>query len=485
MAYEHGISIQENATSVTPPAQNLGGVQVVVGIAPVHLAEKPFGATNIPILANTLADAERTLGYSEDFDSFTICESIFASFKFATVGPVVFINVLDPTIHKTAVTDGSLSFQKGIAVIDDEGVLLDTVTLKSNDGTTTYEKDVDYTISFNDANKPVITALSSGKIGNATAGKASYDKVDPSKVTKADIIGGYDSASGKYKGLELVREVFPRLGVVPGLLLAPGFSQYPDVYSVLVAKSKKINDSFSADVAADIDTTEATRYEDVATWKNDNGYTSEKSVALWPKVKVGTMVLHYSSIYAAVLKALDAETEDVPAQSPSNKTFSISGTCLADGTEIYLDKPQANHLNGNGIVTAINWGGWRIWGNNTAAYPAITDPKDRFINLRRLMNWWGNSFILTYFQEVDDLTDTRLIENVVDSENIRSNGYVAAGYIAGASIEFREDMNPVTDILNGTIKFITKIGGKTPAENIVNILEFDPTFMANSLFGGE
>jgi uncharacterized protein len=77
-----------------------------------------------------------------------------------------------------------------------------------------------------------------------------------------------------------------------------------------------------------------------------------------------------------------------------------------------------------------------------------------------------------------------LIESVVDSENLRANGYKARGQIAGASIEFRKDMNPETDILNGKITFIQKIAAFPPAENIVNILEFDPNILTNALFGG-
>lgn len=484
MAYEHGTNIRENQTSVTPPVQNIGGVLVVAGVAPIHLAADPYAVTNVPILANTFGEAESKLGYSENYSKYTICEAMYAALQFASIGPVVFINVLDPTVHKTAVTDAALVISKGAAVINDEGVLLSSVKIKSSDGTKTFAKDVDYTISFNAADKPAITVLTGGTIGSASAAKVTYDKVDATKVTKADIIGGYDNAAGKYKGLELLQQVYPRLGVIPGLLIAPGFSQYPDVYAVMVAKVQKINGSFNADIAADVDSTTVAKYEDVPTWKNDNGYTNSRSVALWPKVKVGTKVLHASSIYAASLKALDATTEDVPAKSPSNKTVAISGTCLANGTEVYLDPVQANYLNGQGIVTFINWGGWRVWGNNTAAYPGTTDPKDRYINLRRIMNWWGNSFVVTFWNDVDDLTSTRLIESIVDSENIRANGLVAAGYIAGASIEFREEDNPQNDILNGKIQFLTKIGGYTPAEQIVNTLEFDPTFMVNSLFGG-
>ncbi|WP_260288451.1 phage tail sheath family protein [Peribacillus aracenensis] len=485
MVYEHGITIQENATSVTPPIQTSSGVQVVIGTAPIHLALDPNAAVNKPILASTWDQAVKSLGYSENFKSYSLCESMFASFKLFQVSPVVFINVLDPSVHKTAVTDQSVSFTKGSGIIEAEGVLLSSVELINEDGTKTFVKNTDYTLAFNKNNKPEISVIPSGAIGVTESLKVSFDKVDPTKVTKDDIIGGYDAVTGKYSGAELIRQVFPMFSLIPGLLLAPGWSHFPEIGLILDAKGRKINGNFNCMNVLDIDSSIVKKYEDVAAWKANNSYTSEKSIALWPKVKVGNLILSYSAVMAASIAHIDASNEDVPFVSPSNKRLPISGTVLADGTEVYLEQTQANSLNGSGIVTAINWSGWRSWGNNTAAYPNTTDPKDRFIAIRRMFDWWGNTFIQAYFDRVDDPLNFRLIESVVDSENLRANGYQAKGQIAGASIEFSEELNSQSDILAGKITFIQKIAAFTPAEHIVNILEFDPTMLTNSIFGGE
>ena len=101
-----------------------------------------------------------------------------------------------------------------------------------------------------------------------------------------------------------------------------------------------------------------------------------------------------------------------------------------------------------------------------------------------MFDWWGNSFILTYFQKVDDPLNFRLIESVVDSENIRANGYKARFQIADARIEFVPEENPQTDLLNGTIKFNQYLTPFPPAETIINTLEFDPQALADSLTGG-
>lgn len=135
-------------------------------------------------------------------------------------------------------------------------------------------------------------------------------------------------------------------------------------------------------------------------------------------------------------------------------------------------------------MTAINVNGWRTWGNNTAAYPATTDPKDRWFCCRRFFSWWGNSFILTYFQRVDDPANYRLIESIVDSENIRGNSYVSQGKCAGARIVFEEKDNPITDVLNGKIQFHQYLAPYAPAEDILNVLEFDPDMLAAAINGG-
>ena len=67
-------------------------------------------------------------------------------------------------------------------------------------------------------------------------------------------------------------------------------------------------------------------------------------------------------------------------------------SCVTDdGREVDLGLETANYLNGQGIVTALNWtGGWRAWGNRTGAYPDNTDVKDKFISVRRIfMHYQG------------------------------------------------------------------------------------------------
>ena len=75
----------------------------------------------------------------------------------------------------------------------------------------------------------------------------------------------------------------------------------------------------------------------------------------------------------------------------------------------------------------------------------------------------------------------RLIENIVDSANIAGNGYVARGYRAAYRVEYLEEENPATDILNGKITFHLYLAPYTPAEDIEAILEFDTDALVAAL----
>ena len=154
---------------------------------------------------------------------------------------------------------------------------------------------------------------------------------------------------------------------------------------------------------------------------------------------------------------------------------------LADGTEVMLDFEQANEINASGVVTAINRRGYYSWGNNTAAYPGTMDPVKRWINIRRFFTWWSNNFVNSFLDRVDDLANMRLVECVVDEENIRCNGYVANGYCAGASVEYNPEK---TDILNGKIVLKQKLTPYPPAETIINEVEYDVNELI-AVMGGE
>lgn len=485
MAYKHGVYNAEQATSLTTPIQRSAALQVIFGTAPIHLAKNPAEAANTPKLCYSFAECQAAVGYSDNFKDFTICQSVDACFRVFNVAPIILVNVLDPTktAHTKKNVETECSVASGQAVYPVRYVLLDTLNVKN--GATELVQNTDYTAAHDDDGNVVITLISEGG-KSASALTVASTSLNPAGVTKEDLVGGISADTGKETGMELVRQIYPKFGLVPGLLLAPGWSQDPVVAAALQAKVESINGVYNCNCLLDLPTkgeNAARTYSEVKTAKEKLG-ASTHGAALWPMVAVGKKKYYYSAVFAALQAYTDANNGDVP-ENASNKDLRITATVLADGTEIMLDQEQGNLLNGQGVITAINANGFKSWGNNTCAYPSTTDPKDRWLQVRRFFDWDGNNFIMTYFQKVDKPGNRCLIQSIVDSQNIIGNGYVARGYCAGYRVEFRDDENPITNLMDGHLTVHTFMAPYIPAEFIENIREYDTDALEAALSGGE
>lgn len=241
MSNKHGVFVREEATALTVPQESSAGLQVVIGTAPVNVLDDPASAVNVPILANSAPEAMEALGYSSDFKNYTLCQTMYVTSNLYQVSPVVYINVLDPEKHKKAMEAKEASVSSLQATVQQSGILKEGLVVKN--GETTLTEKEDYVLSFDSDGYLVVTLLAAGSAAEATSLTVSGNMIDPSSVTKEDIIGAYDASTGKETGMEVIRKVYPKLGVVPGILIAPGWSQEPEVGIALSAKAANINGS--------------------------------------------------------------------------------------------------------------------------------------------------------------------------------------------------------------------------------------------------
>lgn len=483
MAYAHGVKVREQKTSLATPIEGVAGVQVVFGTAPINLVKEPSKAVNKLVLCKSIIDAMTAFGYSSDYENYTLCQSMDANFRLYSNAPVVFCNVLDPAKHTADVEATECAVIKGQAVLKVEGVLINTVTVKAGD--TPLVIDTDYIASFDD-NGHVCISLTSDSAGNeANTLTVTATKLDPSKVTANDIIGGYDAVAGTETGLELIKRVFPMFDIPVGLIVAPGWSHIGSVAAVMQAKCNEINGAFKCECLIDIPAVTMKTTDGIIQDKEDLILTSPHAFSAYPMTNVTGKVMYYSAVLAAMYCSYDHENGDVPARKVSNIPLNVSGACLKDGTEVNFDQLEANELNAAGIITITRINGLRAWGNNSCAYPMNKDPKDRWITVRRMFTWLANTFITNFFEKVDDPTDFRLIESVVDDWNVFCSTLVANGNLAASSMEYNVDENPIENILNGKIVFHQRTAVFTPAEEIENVLEFDPNMLSQALNGGE
>lgn len=312
--------------------------------------------------------------------------------------------------------------------------------------------------------------------------KGDDNKPDVSKVTADDIIGGIDSQTHLRRGLELVEEVFPRFGQVPGQILAPRFSGDEAVALVIGAKCLNINGHFKCTGIVDIPNS-VKHFTEAPAWVKDNNLTDPNLIMFFGQPLFGDVPEAGSSHLAGVISLRDHENEGIPFWSPSNKRMLANGISHA-GKPFYLGPSEGAYLNGQGIVSCLNFiGGMVAWGNRTAAYPGVTDVKDTFIPIRRMFNFCANTLVTTAWQFLDrPVMRRRLIETVCDTFNVWLNGLAAREYIHGGRVEFLAGDNPTTDLMDGIARFHLYWTPPSPAREIDFILEYDPGYLSN-LFG--
>ncbi|MER2153610.1 MAG: phage tail sheath family protein [Solibacillus sp.] len=472
MAFRHGVSVFETPTGVSAPTVATSTLQVIVGTAPINTA-KDLSSINKPVLVYSKDEAIQAFGSSTDFEKYTLSEAIFVNFDLVAVAPLVLINVLDPARHKKSET-AEANVENKVATINKEGILLPNLVVKPSIAGDALIENQDYVVSFDDKGHIAIAAIAGGAMASLTSVHVTYDVLDPTMVTNADIIGGTDVDTGTKKGLELVNEVFPRYGLVPGQIIVPKYSSIPTIAAVLRAKSQTINSYFKAFTPLDVDTNTVKKYTDVTQWKNDNGYTGTKEVPLWPKGSMDGVQFHLSTLIGARIAKLSSENHDAPHVSPSNKSIPVNAAVLADGTQVALGPDEAEYLNSQGITTILNFiAGHKIWGNRTGAFPFNTDVKDTFISTRMTHNWISNTIVLTAWTYLDDPTNRRLIDQIVSTFNMWFNGLTTDGILLGGRVEYLANLNPPEQLASGKVVFKVYVAEPTPAEDLTFDIEVD------------
>jgi phage tail sheath protein FI len=461
-------------------------MNVVFGAAPIHLRKDSAGYVNVPRIYNRYEDAVEELGYSDDWATYDICEHMDALFVEFGMFPVVYVNVYDPEIGKTPLTPKTVTLVNGIVDTGEE-LIAWSIVVKDSAGTITYVEGTDYLLSHSKTNTTIITRLATGTIPAAdSALLLSGDTPGAATITSAEIIGGIDVDTGKKSGLEVIEDVFPATARVPGVIICPKFSSDPLVASVMEAKSESINGCFACTCLIDVDTATVLKAQDVNAWKNQNNIVFPRQELLFGNpALVGVTqrkVFHFASQQGPLIQWTDTyRGNGLPYCSPSNKNLKMNALLLADQTtEIDMNLLDANMLNSQGVVTALNWiGGWRSWGNRTACYPGVTDVKDMFIPVRRTFDYVGNTIVLTIWQKVDEPGNRRLIDAVVNSLQLWLDGLTNQEALLGARIEFRHDENPTTEILNGHYVFHVYIAVPTPAEWLDFRIEYWVPYIQN------
>lgn len=463
--YKHGAYGLLGA-SVAQSALQVDTTTVYIGRAPVNLIfdykSKNLVNTIIKVIDDT--SATQKLGYCEDWASFDLCEPVAAHFKNrnGNIGPVFFINVLDPDIHrKVEQTKKNIAFLNGRAEFKSDKIILDTFVIADK------TKDVDYSLDYNyTKNTVMVKSLKTDEPLKDTVEVAFYE-VAPQMATKDDIIGGV-SAGGEYSGIGVIDKMYEKTARVTNLIVCPGFSHIPAVYSAMVEKSDKLNGHWHAFSLVDIPVVDGDKKIDTIdaaiNWKREKGYNSERSKPCWPQfVDATTEKIYHASVMAAVeYMRQDNINNGIPGDTCSNKPIPITGLYFGEGSKNQgYDQQTANELTQEGIMTAVFWENeWVLWGGHTGEYKYGVDNEPRCIfdtYIRMLFH------IINMFQKRQGKTiakgfNLQQKDTILRHEQGELDDYVAKGFLLpGAKIEFLASENSTSDMVNGDFMFNTPV----------------------------
>ena len=479
--YKHGAYglIEDSGNRMS--AQSASAI-VVVGTAPVNqvaLGEGETYAVNRPILVRNIAEAKAVFGYSDDWASFTLCEAMHYFFEVKGVGPLILINVLDPTkaAHKaaTATSVSKAPVNNIVTLTGMEKAILDSITVTA--GSTAKTKGTDYTVAYNSAKQTVvITGITDLGTDALTIG---YTDIKPSGVTSADVIGASDGL-GTNTGLYAVKSVYQATGIVPAYLMAPGFSGTPAIHSAMYAVSKKVSGHWDMWMFADlplIDNETAITLDTAATWKAANGYTKENESVYFPMV-LGTdkKQYHLSVLAAANFLELLINNDGIPYHSPSNTDAPIiQNIWLGAGTEgrMYDDEIVNNKLNAHGINSAAYVGQrWAIWGAHAADYDTDTGDAVNVSETNRMMLYYiSNDFQQRRTINVDKPMTMNDIASIVAEEQMRLDGLKASGaLIFGEASVSSSSYVENSDVIKGDYAFDFRVTATPLAKSLTAVV---------------
>lgn len=473
--YLHGAYGQINsvASRVSDESQS---VIVYVGTAPVHTVAGGTQNVNVPVLINSIAEARKYFGYSEDWAAYTLCEAMHVHLENKGIGPVVFINVLDPAKHKAAEKiTVSKTPENGVITITEAGkAIIDTLKVG------TKLLDTDYTVAYNFEKETItIKETAPGKLGSAAL-SITCDTIDPSAVTNDDVIGTTDDL-GLNTGLYAIKNVYPLTKCIPSFLVCPGFSSIPAVHSEMYKNSVKVNGHWDIYMFVDLPLTNADTpitLDSVATFKKENGYTHENETVYFPMAKgIDGKNYHLSVLAAANLQELLANQDGIPYRSASNTACPLIQSLYlgeANIARVIDDEIINEKLNKNGIASAAYVGGrWAIWGAHSADYDQENGSYLNVAETNRMMLFYlSNDFQDRRTIDVDKPMTANDIKSIVAEEQSRLDALMNMGALTYGTVALNAEGDDRSDIMNGDFSFNFNITTTPLAKSLTAVVNW-------------
>lgn len=473
--FTHGTRVKEQETALKM-FLSAKMPTVIVGTGTVNMGD--ISCVNTPVLIQNSKDAAVYFGGANNVKGFSINEALYLALNVYNITPIVAINVCDPKKHKTSNEETALIVKELKVTLEKLGIIPDETLIVKNNATSLPIAKEKYSYVFEPDGK--ITIQLKPTESSITKVDVSYNFLDISKVTENDVIGSIDPQTLEAKGLECLKEIFPKYSMTPSCVVAPDFST-AKVRAALDAKASVINDKWASISIPEIPNT--TKYGEAISFKKEKNYIDSDQILVWGCPYIGEEVFHLSTVTALLMQSVDAGFDGVPCESPSNKNCKMEGIGYYDESEfkkVNLDEAEANLLNENGISTILRQpNGTVFWGNRTSVFQpgGNTDPKDVWIPVKRMFKYIGNMIMLNNINEVDKGMTPSRAKSIETNINVWLSSLQGEDKILGGRVEFLPAENPQQEMIAGKFKWHIYLGAIIPGETLEFILEYDTEYL--------
>lgn len=454
MAFLHGIETVEVNAGPRPVRVVRSAVIGLIGIA-------PKGPLETVTLVNNDVDAAQ---FGKQVEGFTIPQALDAIFK-QGAGTVVVVNVFDPSTDTSTETAEAHTVANGGFALDFAPI--GAVTLTGSGGTPSYSEGTEFSVDeFGN-----VTIIDTTTIPDATAVEATYERLDPSAITSAKIIGAVDGNNNR-TGLKEFESSYSVFGFDPTIFIAPEYVEDTAIAPELISTAEGFRGFALIDAPAGTTKAVAIAGRGPAGTINFNT-ASKNAVLLFPHLQrinpitEAEETVPYSS-YLAGVWANTISTLGIQ-YSPSNKPISgIIGLEQPVSFNPTQANTDANDLNAAGITTVGNsFGtGFITWGNRSALYPSSTAPEN-FVNVLITAYLVDKSIEQSSLQFVDQPLNNALIDAIRGTANAFIRSLIARGALLdGSIVTYDPAKNSAADLAQGKVTFDVTLMPPTPAERI-------------------
>lgn len=276
--------------------------------------------------------------------------------------------------------------------------------------------------------------------------------------TLSNIIGGVDSESGQYLGIQAFLAAQSIVHVTPRILVAPSFSDNVNLVSKMIPIAERMRAIIVAD-GPNTNDADAIAYRNQ--FGSDRVYLVDPGVKVWDTELNQTVVRPASARVAGLIAKND--NENGFWWSPSNKEINgISGTARAIDFALGDKNARANLLNESEVATIIQEKGFRLWGNRTCS----SDPKWAFLSVRRTADMIHESLLQAHLWAVDRNITRTYLEDVLEGVNAYLRHLRSVGAIINGKAWADPELNTPDQIMQGKVYIDFDFSANYPAEHI-------------------